>query len=302
LKRALTPENSSIQKDSKINPSTSKWFLEAFAINIDDNDSFNKSPIFKVADYKNKPSTTFFRMLIKIITFGLSERLFNKNATNQYIDKTTAFLAIKDKIDEAFKTAENSNKEVEFNIELDGITKKIKLTEDDGSVKIDVYHDGNGKLCASTTILKCTLDEIKDSIKNESIELDKVKDKFNERIECNKLSRKNKQSYLKLSEGSKKYYGELNEKQKKSYLKLSDEEKGLINKFPEKYMDTYIMLIPNYRDIFIKSDLDFKNKVTEIYDNYSKEYYNAQGSEERGVVVNHYNKIINNFFEDKQSL
>jgi hypothetical protein len=229
LKRALTPEDSSIQKDSKINLSTSKWFLDAFAINIDDNDSFNKSPIFKVADYKNKPSTTFFRMLIKIITFGLSERLFNKNATNQYIDKTTAFLTIKDKIDEAFRDDDThyyyrtckSVKSVKFNIKLDGITKNIRLTEDHGSVKIEVYHYDN-KPCASTTILKCTLDKIKDSITNESIELDKIKDKFNERIECNRLSKKDQQKYLNLDEREKEMYANFSDGEKEIFFSSSD--------------------------------------------------------------------------------
>jgi hypothetical protein len=320
LKRALTPEDSNIQKDSKINSSTRQWFLDAFDIDV--NNSFNKSPIFKVADYKNKPSTTFFRMLIKIITFGLSERLFDKNTNKQYLDKTTAFLTIKDKIDEAFKSAENGNTEVKFDIELDGITKKIKLTEDDGSVKIDVYHDGNGKLYASTKISQCTLDNIKTSITNESIKLDKVKDKdkFNERIECNKLSRKNKQSYLKLSEGNKKsygelnkeqkemylklsegnkkYYDELNEEQKEMYLKLSDEHRVSCDKLKKKYKEVYMFLDPYYKNKFFTGNLIFKNRITEMRNDCIKEYSNAKSDHDKENILNKYDKMLEEFYKD----
>jgi hypothetical protein len=299
LKRALTPEDSSTQKDSKINSSTSKWFSDAFSIDVNDNDSLNKTPLFKVADYKNKPSTTFFRMLIKIITFGLSERLFDKNANKQYLDKTTAFLAIKDNINEAFDNYNeylDDKKILDFDIKLDGITKNIRLTEDHGSVKIEVYHYDNNKPCASTKILQCTIDEIKTSIKNESIKLVKAKDKINERIECNKLSKKDKQIYLELSAENKKYYGGLDKYHKVFYLELSDEERVSCDELSGKYKEVYICMEPNNRYIFINKNLEFKNGVTKIYNSFIKEISKVNSQNAKDVVMNKYDKIFDRFF------
>jgi hypothetical protein len=332
LKRALTPEDLIIQKDSKIDSSTIKWFSNTFNIDVNDENYFNKHSIFKAANYKNKPSTTFFRALIKIITFGLSERLFDKNRNEQYMDKTTAFLAIREAIDEAFDAVGEGIEEVKFNIKLDGITKNIKLTQDNESVKIEVYQDGNKKPYSSMQILQCTLDKIKTSLINENKKGDEMeckitdenKNKIYDRVESNKLSKKDKESYINFSDEEKEFYNELEEYQKEIYFNFSDEEKEFYNELEEyqkeiylnfsdeeklscskldkKHKTVYICIGENHRVLFIKKDLKFKDNITEMFNNCIEEFNGTECHEKAKDILNKYNLRVDQFFKDNEFL
>jgi hypothetical protein len=289
LQRALNPAAVGKQEKSKINSSTRSWLLYAFGIKVGDKekiDAFDKTSFLKVADYKHKPSTALFKVLFGIITLSLSEVFFRINDRNQYLDKTTAFISIIDDIAAAFMNMQVGEKLIKFDIELDGVKKNVTLIQNQNSVSILIHKTGDDKYSFGyAEIINCSLFDINKAITSKSINLDDFKDKFRDRIECNKLSKKYKVEYSKLSNACKIEYSKLSKKDKYVYINLITRKAPVYGNLSETKKIEFSELIKEYRLSLDNLDTSLSNW----------EYYAM-----RGGINYKYNKKIQELFYDNE--